>query len=70
MYVFSSNASPLDSEKSYSKFEAYTFLNHDGNFQAAARALKAQGYGGGPPTLTLPLSPADKYHSLDLPPLW
>jgi putative DNA primase/helicase len=45
LYVFSSNAAPLEPEKSYSKFGAYCFLNHRGDFRAAAKALIEQGYG-------------------------
>src|SRR5262249_33073164 len=32
LYVFSSNASPFEANKSYSKFEAYAFLNFGGDF--------------------------------------
>lgn len=45
LYVFSSNAAPLEPEKSYSKFSAFALLNHAGDFSAAARALGAAGYG-------------------------
>jgi hypothetical protein len=45
LYVFSTNAEPFEPEKSYSKFEAYTLLNHKGDFKAAARDLGKQGYG-------------------------
>jgi putative DNA primase/helicase len=47
LYVFSTNAEPFEAEKSYSKFEAYTALNHFGDFKAAARELARQGYGDG-----------------------
>jgi len=40
LYVFSTNAHPFESEKSYSKFAAYTLLEHDGDYTAAAHALK------------------------------
>lgn len=50
--VFSSNAHPFDScgpggkaGASYTKFAAYTLLNHGGDFAAATRALADQGYG-------------------------
>ncbi len=46
LYVFSSNAAPLEDGQAYSKFSAYTFLNHDGDFGAAASALLRQGFGG------------------------
>jgi hypothetical protein len=45
LYVFSTNAAPFAEKKSYSKFEAYTLLNHGGDFKAAARELARQGYG-------------------------
>ncbi len=45
LYVFSSNASPFESECAYSKFAAYTILNHSGNFTDAAKSLAEQGYG-------------------------
>lgn len=49
--VFTSNGFPFEGPangrtcSSYSKFAAYTVLNHDGDFAAAAKALVAQGYG-------------------------
>ena len=45
LYVFSSNAAPFEPGHAYDKFGAYTHLNHDGDFSAAARALAEQGYG-------------------------
>lgn len=45
LYVFSTNAEPFESEKAYSKFEAYALLHHQGRFEAAARALAQRGYG-------------------------
>jgi hypothetical protein len=47
-YVFSSNAPPFEPRKGYSKFAAYTLLNYAGDFGAAAQALIAAGYAGGP----------------------
>jgi hypothetical protein len=44
-HVFSSNAG-LPSG-SYNLFSLYTYLNHGGDFKAAAAALVAQGYGNG-----------------------
>jgi len=44
-YVFSSNAVPFEPEHSYGPFAVYTMLEHDGNFAAAATALRLQGYG-------------------------
>jgi putative DNA primase/helicase len=45
LYVFSSNADPFEQDTAYTKFCAYTLLEHSGDFTAAARALRAQGYG-------------------------
>lgn len=46
LYVFSSNAYPFQANSAYNPFAAYTFLEHGGDFSAAAKALVAQGYGG------------------------
>ena len=45
LYVFSRAAAPLEAEKAYNKFAAYTFLNHGGDFSAATKALAARGFG-------------------------
>jgi len=45
LYVFSTNATPFEPDQAYSPFATYTFLKHDGDFQAAARALAVEGYG-------------------------
>lgn len=47
LFIFSDDPSiePLEPKVTYSKFEAYTFLNHGGNFSAAAKALRKDGYG-------------------------
>jgi len=42
LYVHTSNAQPLQSHTSYSKFGAYTVLNYGGDFTASASALKEQ----------------------------
>jgi len=44
-YNFSSNGHPFKEGLSYSKFAAWTVLNHDGDFSQAARELARQGYG-------------------------
>lgn len=44
LYVFSSNAAPFEPQRGYSKFTAYTLLNHGGDFKKAAAALAAAGY--------------------------
>lgn len=45
LYVFSSNFSPFEPGSTYSKFAAYAFLNHNGDFTKAARELGAKGFG-------------------------
>lgn len=44
-YCFSSNGDPFEADIAYSKFAAYTYLNHGGDFKAAAADLAAKGYG-------------------------
>ena len=44
-YNFSSNGGPFESDRSYSKFAAWTVLNHGGDYSAAARELAKDGYG-------------------------
>jgi hypothetical protein len=45
LYVFSSNAAPLEAGRAYGKFAAYALLNHQGDFKAAAKQLAGDGYG-------------------------
>ena len=42
-YVFSTNAYPFQSQRSYSRFAVYTILEHHGDFAAAARKIRAVG---------------------------
>lgn len=44
-HVFSTNADPFDSERSYRPFSLYALLEHDGDFSAAASALRQEGFG-------------------------
>jgi replicative DNA helicase len=44
LYVFSTST-PFEPEVPYTKFGAYTVLNHGGDHTAAARALRREGYG-------------------------
>lgn len=44
LYVFSSSTE-FDTERPYSKFAAYAVLEHGGDLSAAAKALRAAGYG-------------------------
>jgi hypothetical protein len=48
LHVFSTNADPFEDETSYTKFHAYTLLEHDGDFYAAAEKLREQGFGTRP----------------------
>lgn len=45
LYVFSTNANPFDGATAYSPFAIFAYLEHDGDFQAAARSLANKGYG-------------------------
>ncbi len=53
LYVFSSSTE-FEPEKAYSKFGAYALLEHGGDHSAAARALRAAGYGSRPPAISGP----------------
>ena len=44
-YVFSSNAYPFESGRTYSKFAVETILNFDGDFKSAAKDLAKRGFG-------------------------
>lgn len=50
LYVFST-ATAFESEQSYTKFGAYTLLNYNGDYSAAASKLADDGYGDPPQTL-------------------
>lgn len=65
LYVFSSNADPFEPDSSYSKFAAYTLLNHNGDFHAAAHALREEGFGGVPILFGAIIDPYSKYDSPD-----
>lgn len=45
LYVFSTNAVPLEYETSYSPFALLTIFEHGGDFKKAAKALAKQGFG-------------------------
>jgi P4 family phage/plasmid primase-like protien len=47
LYVFSTSTG-FDTEKAYSKFAAYTTLHHNGDYAAAAKALREAGFGSQP----------------------
>lgn len=48
LFVFSSSTE-FDTERAYSKFSAYTLLEHNGDYSAAAKTLRGEGYGTPPP---------------------
>lgn len=45
LYVFTDGWPPFEPNKGYGKFTAYTYLNHGGDFSAAARELASRGFG-------------------------
>jgi hypothetical protein len=45
-YCFSTNGHPFEPETGYSLFAVYALLEHDGDYNAAAKALYAEGFGG------------------------
>jgi len=47
-YNFSANAHPFDMGTAYSPFAVFAFLEHDGDYEAAAKALRKEGYGEEP----------------------
>ncbi|MFO8013872.1 MAG: bifunctional DNA primase/polymerase, partial [Phycisphaerae bacterium] len=55
-YVFTPSAPPFEQDESYSAFRVYALLEHGGDFEAAARALRADGYGAEPDTGDVDLS--------------
>lgn len=53
LYVFTTSTE-FETEKAYSKFAAYTLLNHAGDYKAAGKQLYADGYGDHtPPTINI-----------------
>jgi hypothetical protein len=48
LYVFSSNAHPFVARECYSPFAVYTYLEHGGDYSAAAKVLAQRGYGDKP----------------------
>jgi len=48
-YVFSSNAAPFEHNQAYSPFSVYALLDHGGDYEQAARALRHLGYGSDSP---------------------
>ena len=52
-YVHSTNAFPFESLKGYPPFGVYALIKHDGDFKAAATALRKEGFGKQDPAPTL-----------------
>jgi hypothetical protein len=44
-YVFSSSAPPFEPNQAYSPFTVYAWLEHNGDYTAAASSLRARGFG-------------------------
>lgn len=57
LYVFSSSADKFQEEQAYSKFAATTLLNFNGDYGAAARKLREQGFGGDGVTVRFEATP-------------
>jgi len=66
LYVFSTNATPFESDQIHTPFAIYATLEHSGDFSAAAKELSSQGYGSKP---EIGLKPAtiEKTTSLSFP---
>ena len=45
LYVFSANAAPFEPNHAYSPFAVFSFLEHGGDYEAAAKDLRTEGYG-------------------------
>lgn len=56
-YVFSSNAAPFESERSYDLYGALSTLEHNGDFKSAARFLAGAGYGDQEAASTVQVDP-------------
>ena len=48
-YCFTSSAPPFESNCGYSPFGVYAMLKYGGDYKAAAKGLRAEGYGGSSP---------------------
>jgi hypothetical protein len=64
LYVFATG-SEFQADVPYSKFGAYTLLEHGGNFKSAAAELRRKGYGTEPPRRRLSSVPAQSQHFAD-----
>ena len=51
-FCFSSNASPLEPNKSYTSFALFTYFNHQGNFKEALKELNQNGMNSSGPEIS------------------
>jgi hypothetical protein len=51
-FCFSSNASPLEPNKSYTSFALFTYFNHQGNFKGALKELNQNGMNSSGPEIS------------------
>jgi putative DNA primase/helicase len=63
LYIFSTSTEH-EEERPHSKFSMYAQLEHGGDYSAAAKALRAQGYGTPPPIAPTP-APVRHLHAVD-----
>lgn len=71
LFVFSSSTE-FDTERPYSKFSAYTLLDWNGDYSAAAKQLRADGYGTPPPEQPRPaaaVAASEQVHHDEDPPV-
>jgi hypothetical protein len=52
LYVFSANAWPFESNRAYAPFAVYSLLEFSGDYEAAARGLRSEGFGDDGESLT------------------
>ena len=55
LHVFSSNAAPFETERSYDRFGAFAAIHHSGDISAAARDLGGRGFGSQSPGHSAPV---------------
>lgn len=58
-----STSTPFNSEQGYNKFAVYTILNHNGNFETAAKTLLLEGFGNKEALTTILNSPHNATHN-------
>lgn len=68
LYIFSTSTIFPEAGTSYTKFAAYTILNHGGDYRAAALDLRRKGFGVPAPELASPLQPLEAAPDSQYPP--